>query len=63
MTTPGRRFTRWDKAKANGRTDAQLAGITDTAALLARSSREADLENLSKVQNSRPLKPPTRRQP
>ena len=58
----GRFSTRWDPAKTKGRSDAQLAGITPTHLLHNNSdTQDADIENLSKVQNARPLKPPRKR--
>lgn len=63
MRPPGRpmHFTRWDKTKTNGKTDAQLRALTNTEHLCARGTQEADIANLEKALAVKPLKPPRRR--
>lgn len=51
------------KQDTKKRNDTHRLMCNNTDGLIASSTRPRDIENLSKVQNARPLKPPKRRQP
>jgi hypothetical protein len=61
MTTPGRRWLDSDEKRSKPRgPDIVLTDHPRTP--IQKDTRDSDIENLSKVQNARPLKPPRRRQ-